>query len=163
MSPRSLIGQLASDGVSYTARPCARAGFPAVQVAELSKALHRYHDGDVDHLVRALLRHDWESINPWAAGYELDTGQRAPFTPQHITPYRGIGYVLAESASHPITGRLTERPDPAYRWLYLFDTAGLRVLCNRHDHEWERLYHFTTADLADLDPVQLTALEASLE
>jgi hypothetical protein len=163
MSPRSLIGELAPDCTTYTARPCMRTGFPAVQVAELSKALTRHHNGDVDRLVRALLSHDWESINPWAAGYELDTGQRTPFTPQHITPYRGIGYRLAESAPQPITGRLTEKPDPDHRWLYLFDAAGLHVFCNQHDHRWGRLYDFTTADLADLDPAQLTALEAGLD
>ncbi|MFC6094373.1 hypothetical protein [Saccharothrix lopnurensis] len=160
MPPRSLVGELAPDGTTYTARPCARAGFPALQVAELSKALHRHHDGDVDRLVRALLNHDWESINPWAAGYELDTGRRTPFTPKHITPHRGIGYHLAESARQPITGRLTEKPDPAYRWLYLFDTTGLHVLCNRHDRRWMRLYDFTTAGL---DPGQLTALETCFD
>ncbi|MGM1058355.1 hypothetical protein [Saccharothrix sp. Mg75] len=88
------------------------------------------------------------------------TPASTPFTPKHITPYRRIGYRLAEAVSQPITGRLGEKPDPDHRWLYLFDTAGLRVLCNQHDHRWLRLYDFTTTDLADLDPAQLTALDA---
>lgn len=163
MSPRSMIGELSRNGDTYTARPCTRAGFPAVQVAELSKALHRHFDGDVDRLMQELLCHDWESINPWAAEYELRTGRRTPFTPQNIRPHPGIGYRLVESAARPVTGHLADRPDPAVRWLYLFDAAGLRVFCNQHDRQWVRLYDFTTAGLADLDPAQLTAMEASLE
>lgn len=163
MSPPSLIGGLDSDSGTYTARPCNRLGFPANQVAELGKALHRYHDGDVDRLVAAILRHDWESINPWSAGHALDTGLRTPGTPENIRPHRGIGYHLAESAPEPITGRLSDRPDPSHRWLYVFDAESLRVFHNQDDQRWVPMYDVATADLATLDLSGLGALNTGIE
>lgn len=163
MSPPSLIGGFDSDSGTYTARPCNRLGFPANQVAELGKALHRYHDGDVDRLVAAILRHDWESINPWSAGHALDTGLRTPGTPENIRPHRGIGYHLADSAPQPLTGRLSDRPDPTYHWLYAFDGDALRVFHSQDDRRWLLLFDFTTAELATLDPAALDVADTGLE
>ncbi|GAA1309063.1 hypothetical protein [Saccharothrix xinjiangensis] len=147
MSPPSLIGALDADGETYTARPCNRAGDPVVQVPELGKALHGYHHGDVELLVAAILRHDWESINPWSAGHCLDTGLRTLGTAEDVEPHRGVGYHLAESALHPVTGRLSDRPDPRHRWLYLFNAGMLRVYRNQDDHRWAPTYAVATADL----------------
>lgn len=147
MSFPSLIGRLAPGSDVYSARPCNRAGDPEIQVPALGKALHRYHDGDVGRLVTAILRHDWESINPWSAGNELDTGRRTPFTAEDIRPHRGIGYRLAESAPHPITGRLSDPPARPYRWLYAFDAPVLRVVHNHDDRRWVPVYDLATADL----------------
>ncbi|GAB2992531.1 hypothetical protein [Saccharothrix stipae] len=162
MSPPSLIGGLDSDNDTYTVRPCNRLGFPANQVAELGKALHRYHDGDLDRLLAAILRHDWESINPWSAGHALDTGQRTPGTAENIRPYRGIGYHLTESAPEPSTGRLRDRPAPSYRWLYAFDAEVLRVFHNQDDRRWVPMYDFVTAELATLDLAGLGDLGTGL-
>ncbi|GAA2679047.1 hypothetical protein GCM10010428_43940 [Actinosynnema pretiosum subsp. pretiosum] len=48
MSPPSLIGKLAPARDIYTTRPCNRAGAPQIQMPELGKVLHRYHNGGID-------------------------------------------------------------------------------------------------------------------
>ncbi|MCO1575565.1 hypothetical protein M8C13_07310 [Crossiella sp. SN42] len=119
----------------------------------LAEALHRYHNGEIDQMVTAILSNDWSVIDPAAASAELTNGITAENRPAYIQPYGGLGFCYADVVGSPAVGMLDETTDPKYEWLYLFTAEELHVFRNdctgRQWHSEHTLTFDTLKRIAD--------------
>ncbi|HZN71332.1 MAG TPA: hypothetical protein VFC00_06565 [Micromonosporaceae bacterium] len=119
MSTRCYVGVLDADGRTYHARYVHFDGGPDTMPFLLAAVWWHTFGRDGAATGRALLAHDWETVEP-----DITDRTARTFAGYRPVPGVGIAFPPEDSQPHPVTGTIAE-PTPAtpIQWMYLIDLA----------------------------------------